>query len=139
MTPQIPAQGILLHHDYGDTKSYHIACECGCQTSDHDLWIESDIGGVTVNVYATLKTDYWTESIKPRYDIDIPILQSFDWFWKSIWNGLATRLRLTRDIWIHGCVKHEASLIMTEQQALNYGGSLLKSVDDVKEFRKNHK
>jgi len=81
----------------------------------------------------------WTESIKPRYDIEIPILQSFDWFWKSIWNGLATRLRLTRDIWLHGYVKYEASLIMTEQQALNYSDTLLKSVEDVKEFRKNHK
>jgi len=139
MTPQIPAQGIILQHDYGDAKSYHIACECGCQTSDHDLWIEADDCGVTVNVYATLKTDYWTESIKPRYDIEIPILQSFDWFWKSIWNGLATRLRLTRDIWLHGYVKYEASLIMTEQQALNYSDTLLKSVEDVKEFRKNHK
>ena len=55
MTPQIPAQGIILQHDYGDAKSYHIACECGCQTSDHDLWIEADDCGVTVNVSLHLK------------------------------------------------------------------------------------
>jgi hypothetical protein len=34
-----------------------------------------------------------------------------------------------------GYVEYEASIIMTEQQALNYATTLLSAVDDVKEFR----
>jgi hypothetical protein len=92
--------------------------------------------GVNVNTYATVKTDYWTDSVKKRYDIDNPWLQEWDWFWKDLINGFLTRLRLTWDIWIKGYVRAETTALMSEQQALNYAETLKSAISDVKEFRK---
>jgi len=137
MKAQTPAEGILLHRDYGDMKFYTVTCDCGCDKHSHQICVEADDSGVTVQTYTTQKTDWWTEGIGKRYDINNKIFQWYDWFWKDCWNSLCTRLRLTRDIWFKGYVKYEATLIMTEQQALNYAETLKRAVDDVKEFRKN--
>jgi hypothetical protein len=135
MKPQTPAEGILKTNDYGDSKWYHVVCGCG--QPDHTLTVdvEADEMGVSVNTYATVKTDYWTESVKKRYDIDDPWLQEFDWFWKGLVNGFFTRLRLTWDIWIKGYVRAETTTLMSEQQAINYAATLTSAVKDVKLFR----
>jgi hypothetical protein len=135
MKPQTPAEGILKTNDYGDSKWYHIVCGCG--QSDHALTVEveADEMGVSVNTYATVKTDYWTDSVKKRYDIDNPYLQEFDWFWKDLVNGFFTRLRLTWDIWVKGYVRAETTVLMSEQQAINYAATLTSAVKDVKLFR----
>ena len=135
---QTPAEGILLRKDFGDTKSYVVECECGCGEHAHHVWVEADEGGVTVQTFVELKTDWWTETVEKRYDIDNNLAQWYDWFWKDIWNGLITRLRLTRDIWFHGYVKYEATLIMNQQQTLNYAETLKSAMADVEEFRKNN-
>jgi hypothetical protein len=97
--------------------------------------VEADDTGVSVNTYATVKTDYWTDSVKKRYDIDNPYLQEWDWFWKDLVNGFLTRLRLTWDVWIKGYVRSETTVLMSEQQALNYAETLKAAMTDVKEFR----
>jgi len=136
MKAQEPAEGILKTHDWGDSKWYSVVCGCG--QPDHSLTVEveADETGVNVNTYVTAKTDYWTESVKKRYDIDSPWQQEFDWFWKDLWNGLVTRLRLTWRIWTKGYVQCETTIAMTEQQALNYAETLKKAVEDVKGFKK---
>jgi len=136
MKAQAPAEGILKTNDFGDSKWYHVICGCG--QPDHTLTVEveADEMGVSVNTYATVKTDYWTDSIKKRYDIDDPWLQEFDWVWKDLINGFLTRLRLTWDIWIKGYVRAETTALMSEQQALNYAETLKSAISDVKEFRK---
>jgi hypothetical protein len=136
MKAQAPAEGILKTNDFGDSKWYHVICGCG--QPDHTLTVEveADEMGVSVNTYATVKTDYWTDSIKKRYDIDNPWLQEFDWVWKDLINGFLTRLRLTWDIWIKGYVRAETTALMSEQQALNYAETLKSAISDVKEFRK---
>ena len=135
MKPQAPAEGILKINDYGDSKWYHVVC--GCSQPDHALTVEveADEMGVSVNTYATVKTDYWTDSVKKRYDIDNPWLQEFDWFWKDLVNGFFTRLRLTWDIWVKGYVRAETTVLMSEQQAINYAATLTSAVKDVKLFR----
>lgn len=135
LTAQTPAEGILKTGDYGNSKWYHVVCGCG--QPDHSLIfeVEAEDTGVSVNTYATLKSDYWTERVKPRYDIDNTWLQEFDWAWKSWVNGLWRRLKLTRDIWIRGYVQTETTILMTEQQALNYAATLTQAVEDVKTFR----
>lgn len=136
MKPQKPAEGILKTNDYGDSKWYHVICGCG--QPDHSLTVEVEAEefGVSVNTYVTVKTDYWTESVKKRYDIDSPWAQEFDWFWKDLWNGLITRLKLTWTIWTKGYIKAETTILMSEQQALNYAETLKSAIQDVKDFKK---
>jgi hypothetical protein len=135
MNAQAPAQGILLHRDYGDAKVYEIPCDCQNCNHSHKVWVEAEDTGITVTTYTTQETDWWTESVAKRYDIACPVLQEIDWFWKNLYNSIATRIRLTWQIWRHGYVKYEASLIMTQQQALNYAETLKSAVKDVEEFR----
>ena len=135
MKPQTPAEGILKTNDYGDSKWYQVICGCGQPDHTLSVEVEADDSGVSVNTYATVKTDYWTESVKKRYDIDDPWLQEWDWFWKGLVNGLLTRLRLTWDIWIKGYVRAETTVLMSEQQAINYAHTLTSAVKDVKLFR----
>ena len=135
MKPQTPAEGILKTNDYGDSKWYQVICGCGQPDHTLSVEVEADDSGVSVNTYATVKTDYWTDSVKKRYDIDSPWLQEWDWFWKDLANGLLTRLRLTWDIWIKGYVRAETTVLMSEQQAINYAHTLTSAVKDVKLFR----
>ena len=107
MTPQKPAEGVLLHRDYGDSKMYTLTCEC-CDTSHaHQVWVEADDTGVTVTTYTQQKTKWWELNR-----------------WQTIWRLLTT-----------GYVEYEASIIMTEQQSLNYAETLKSAIQDVKFFR----
>jgi hypothetical protein len=135
MKLQTPAEGILKRNDFGDSKYYQIVCGCGQESHDHNLEVEADECGVNVNVFVSVKTDYWTEVIKKRYDIDNVWLQEFDWAVKDIINGLFTRLKLTWTIWTKGYVRCETTITMSEQQALNYSETLKSAIKDVKEFK----
>jgi len=139
MKAQYPAEGILKTNDFGDSKWYHVVCGCG--QPDHTLTVEveADDMGVNVNTYATVKTDYWTDTVKKRYDINDPYLQELDWFWKNLINGFLTRLRLTWDIWIKGYVHAETTIAMSQQQALNYAETLKVAMEDAKKFRAQQK
>lgn len=111
MKLQTPAEGILLHRDYGDARQYVITCECCSTDCTHQVWVEADETGVSVTTYTQQKTRWWELSR-----------------WKIIWR-LLTR----------GYVEYEASIIMTEQQALNYAQTLEKSLQDVQQFRDKRK
>lgn len=133
---QTPAEGILKSGDYGNSKFYKVACGCGQSDHNLDFVVEAEDTGVTVNTYATVKTDYWSQSIKKRYDIDNPYLQELDWTLKDIWNGLVTRLKLTWTVWTKGYIQCETTIAMSEQQALNYAETLKSAIQDVKDFKK---
>jgi hypothetical protein len=135
MKSQTPAEGILKTHDFGDSKWYKVVCGCGQPDHDVNFEVEADETGVNVNTYVTAKTNYWTETVKKRYDIDSIWLQEFDWAVKDIINGFVTRLKLTWAVWTKGYVKCETVITMTEQQALNYAEILKSSVNDVREFK----
>jgi hypothetical protein len=135
MKAETPAEGIMKTSDFGDSKFYKVVCGCGQDDHSIDFEVEAAETGVNVNTFVTVKTDYWSESIKKRYDIDSPYLQELDWALKDIWNGLITRLKLTWTVWTKGYVKTESIISMTEQQALNYAETLKSAVDDVKKFR----
>jgi hypothetical protein len=135
MKAETPAEGIMKTSDFGDSKFYKVVCGCGQDDHSIDFEVEAAETGVNVNTFVTVKTDYWSESIKKRYDIDSPYLQELDWALKDIWNGLITRLKLTWTVWTKGYVKTESIISMTEQQAINYAETLKSAVDDVKKFR----
>ena len=107
MTPQTPAEGILLHKDFGDAKYYTVPCDCCNSDCVHDVCIEADETGVTVTTYTTQKTNWWSKNR-----------------WQILWGLLTT-----------GYVKYEASIIMTGQSALNYSAVLKSASKDVQAFR----
>jgi hypothetical protein len=135
MKAETPAVGIMKTGEYGDSKFYKVACSCGQPDHDIDFEVEADETGVNVNTYVTAKSNYWTEAVKKRYDIDNPWLQEFDWFWKDLINGFVTRLKLTWTLWTKGYVQTESTIAMSEQQALNYAETIKSAIDDVKHFK----
>ncbi len=136
MKSEKPAQGIMMTGDYGNSKFYKVVCGCGQPDHDLDFEVEAEDTGVNINTFVTAKTDYWTESIKKRYDINNPYLQELDWALKDIWNGLVTRLKLTWTVWTKGYVRCETTITMSEQQALNYADTIKSAIQDVKNFKK---
>jgi hypothetical protein len=139
MILETPALGIMKTHDFGDSKFYKVACSCGHSDHEFNFEVEAAETGINVNTYVTAKTDYWTESLKKRFDIDNPYLQELDWAIKDMWNGLIIRLKLTWTIWTKGYVKVESTIAMTEQQALNYAETLKSAIKDVKTFQRKNR
>lgn len=107
MKAQIPAEGILKTNDWGDSRVYKVVCNCGDDDHSHNVWVESDDHEVTVTVYTTVKTNFWSKTC-----------------WQHIWTLLSK-----------GYVDCETTVSMTEQQAINYAETLKSAVDDVKKFR----
>lgn len=136
MKAQTPAEGILKRNDFGDSKFYQVVCGCGQEYHDHNLEVEAAETGINVNLYITVKTDYWSELVEKRYAIDSPWLQEVDWFFKDLINGLWTRLKVTWEVWTTGAVTSQSTISMTEQQALNYAETLKSAIKDVEQFRK---
>ena len=136
MKSETPALGIMKTGEFGDSKFYKVVCGCGQPDHDIDFEVESDETGVNVNTYITAKTDYWTETVKKRYNIDNPHLQEWDWFWKDIVNGFVRRLTMTWEIWTHGYIRTQTTIAMSEQQAINYTETLKSAIQDVKNFKK---
>ena len=134
MKLQTPAEGIMITGDYGDSKFYKVVCGCGQPDHDIDFEVEAAETGVNVNTYVTAKTDFWTESIKKRYDINDPYLQELDWALKDMWNGFVSRLKLTWQVWTKGYVRCETTIAMTEQQALNYAETIKSALTEVKKI-----
>ena len=108
MKAQIPAEGILKTNEWGDAKQYHIICDCNSDDHIHNLWIESEDIGVTVSIYVTVKSPWWSMN---RF--------------KQIWTLL-----------IKGYLEHQTVLTMNEQTALNYAETLRLAIQDVKHFKK---
>jgi hypothetical protein len=106
---QVPAEGILKRNDWGDAKMYQVTCECGDSNHDHNVWVEVDDHRVTVTIYTQQKSKWWKLNR-----------------WQKIWT-LLTR----------GYIEYEASLIMTEQQALNYAEVLKSAIKDLRNFKNN--
>ena len=98
MKSQKPAEGILKRGDWGDSKMYQVVCSCGQEYHDHNVEVEASETGINVNIYATAKTDYWSELVKKRYDIDNIYWQEIDWFFKDLINGFWTRLKVTWEL-----------------------------------------
>lgn len=134
MKAEKPAEGVLVRNDFGDSKHYQIVCSCGQEYHDHNVEVEADICGVNVNIYATVKTDYWTEIVEKRYDIDNEALQEADWCWKDFVNNTFRKIAVTWELWTTGAVTTETTIHMTKQQALNYATTLKSAIKDVEQF-----
>ena len=105
MKAETPAEGILKRNEWGDSVLYQVTCSCGDAGHDHNVWIEidPDMKEVVVNTYTTQKSKWWEQTR-----------------WSTIWTLLT-----------QGYVEYEASIIMTQQQALNYAETLKTAVNDL--------
>jgi hypothetical protein len=104
MKSQTPAEGILKRNDWGDAVTYQVVCQCGDSNHDHMVWIETDdTREVTVTTYTQQKTKWWEMG----------------------------RLRSVWQLLTQGYIEYEATIIMTQQQALNYAETLKKAVADL--------
>jgi hypothetical protein len=107
MNPQLPAEGVMKTNDWGNSKVYRIACECGDESHNHNVWVEAEDTGIVVTIYTTGKTNFWS---KTR--------------WYHIWTLLTK-----------GYIDTESSVHLNRQQALNYAGTLTSAIEDVEVFR----
>lgn len=106
---QKSAIGIMITHDWEDSKIYRVVCECGDPKHDHNVWVEADDTGVNTTIYTTVTTNFWS---KTR--------------WHHIWTLLTK-----------GYIEQETCVIMSEQQTLNYAETLKSAIKDTVIFRKN--
>jgi hypothetical protein len=104
LKPQLPAEGILLRKEWEGAKSYTVPCECCGSDCEHNVWVEAEDVGVTVTTYTKVKSKWWQLNR-----------------WQKIWTLLTK-----------GYVEYEASIVMSEQQALNYSAVLAASVQELK-------
>jgi hypothetical protein len=108
---QTPAEGIMKTNDWGDSRVYRISCNCGDENHNHNMWVEADDSDITVTIYTTGKTNYWS---KTR--------------WYHIWTLLTK-----------GYIDTESTVCFSKQQALNYAETLKSAIVDVEEFRAKDK
>jgi hypothetical protein len=109
MKAQTPAVGIMKTNDWGEAKAYKIECTCGDSNHTHNVWVEADeLGLITVTTYTMVKSKWWS-------------MNRFQKIWKLLTKGY---------------VEYEGSVIMTQQQALNYAETLKSAIADVETFRK---
>lgn len=108
MKAQKPAEGILKTGQWGDAMSYHVVCGCGQPDHSHNLWIEAEDTGITVTIYADVKSP-WCSMNR----------------WKQMWTLLTK-----------GYLQHETVLTMDKQTALNYAETLKNAIKDVERFQK---
>lgn len=111
MKAEIPAEGIMKTNDWGDSKVYHVACECGDSGHIHNVWVEADDHDISVTVYTTTKTNFWS---KTR--------------WYHMWTLLTK-----------GYIDTESTVCLKKQGALNYANILTSAIEDVEHFKKTSK
>lgn len=111
LNAQQPAEGIMVAGNWGFSRSYKVACDCGDDNHNHSLWVEAEDTGVVVTVYTEVKSPFWS-------------MNRFRQFWEL----------LTR-----GYIRYESAIIMNEQVALNYAETIKCAVKDVKDFKRNYK
>lgn len=110
MKTQVPAQGIMLQGDYGDSKNFKI--DCDCTSADHAvyMWIEvqrdPDIQDVEVSFYVTT----WT---------------------REFWQNWPARLRAVWDILVHGVHKQEHHMVLNKQSAINFAEAIKTTVKEL--------
>jgi hypothetical protein len=111
MKVEKPATGILKTNEWGDSKWYHIRCDCGSDDCSHEVEVEADDFGVCVHIYANNRTKWWELNR-----------------WRQIWQILTK-----------GYAEMQTTIVLKDQTAINYANTLTSAIKDVKIFRDNRK
>ena len=113
MKPQKPAQGIMLDRNWGDARSYTIACDCGGREHYPQMWIE--VGSESDVELQNVTVTFYVETTSPWYRLNR---------WRQIWT------MLTR-----GYVRQESTLILSKQAALNLSTVIRNSVAEMQQVK----
>ena len=97
---QIPAEGIMFQKQWDNGKSYTIACDCGSNDHNVNMWInvEGD------KEFQKVITTFYVQTTTPWYSMNR---------WRQIWEILTT-----------GYLKQESSLILSKQSAINLASTI---------------
>ncbi len=126
---QIPAQGILLKSDFGDSKYYRIACRCGNEDDDINMNIESEDGTITVHVWTNVKTAWWRHRFADRDNFLV------HWCLQRL-NDYLNRIDVAWTALTKGYVECESWTLMNKQEAYNLSNTINMAIDDVEEYEK---
>jgi hypothetical protein len=108
MKSQKPATGIMETNNFRDAKVYRVACECGDANHDHNVWVEADDSNtISVTIYTQQKSKWWAMNR-----------------WQKIWTLLTK-----------GYIEYETSIILKEQQAVNYAEALKSAAKDIAAYK----
>lgn len=107
MKKEKPALGIMLQNDWGDSKRYHVSCDCSNPNHNHDVWVSNDEVFVNVIIYTKIYSKWNTNRFK------------------QIWTLLTK-----------GYIEAETDLLLKAEQAYNYSAALKKACRDVVKHRK---
>jgi hypothetical protein len=110
MKTEKPAEGILKTSEWGNSKWYHIRCECGSDDCSHELNVEADDCDVQVHIYVKNHTKWWEKNR-----------------WKQIWQILT-----------RGYADMQTTIVLNEQTAHNYAEALKSAIKDVKQFKEDY-
>ena len=140
MEYQKPAVGISKIFDHRELVTYAVPCSCGSADCglDFSVEIEADDWNITVSTDFRPKTDYWTGLVASSSKLQSPWLWSIDYELRRILNGLYNRVSMTYRIWTTGYLTYYQDVLMSEQQALNYAGTITAAIEDMQRIRQQH-
>ena len=134
MTPQTPAQGILLTRDFGKSKFYTVVCSCGNPDDEIGFEVSAEDGNdIVINTWTVQKTSWWDDPFKQNSGVSADP----EWWWtvnyrvRGFLNSLAHRIKITWNVWINGYVRYDQFMMMDKQQALNYAETLKQAIADL--------
>ena len=104
----------MLLGNYGNSKMYRVECSCGHPDDSITLDVEAGEDGVSVLLYSTTKSNWYTDSFIKR---------------------IANKILLTWKLWTSGYLQYEAVTTLNKQQALNFAVTIEKAIVDVESFR----
>lgn len=133
MQSQKPAEGVMLKKQFPNAEWYEVACDCGENTHNHNVWIESDpeTNSIAVYIYTESSTDFWTQTLDEHKDFDNSFINTV---WRNttyVINETVRRTRLVMRVLIRGSVSQETTTILSKQQALNYSKLLQESMSRI--------
>lgn len=132
MRSQKPAAGILIQGEYPDSKFFKVPCDCGCET-EIDFMVEVDDCCIAVHMFSETSTNTWRDRFRQNYGEDWWIVYVL----KSFANDALNRISVAWRALVHGRVTTESSVILSEQQALNFSQTLRDSIDEFKQRQEN--
>jgi hypothetical protein len=138
MIYQKSAEGIMLTHDFKDSKFYDVQCTCGNEDDSIEVQVEVDeYEEIMIHFYTTGKTKWWKTLVDwQTYKIDNPILYFIVNSTQSLINGIHQRIKITWDVWINGYVEYQTTTILNKQRALNFSQTLLDAILTLEEQEK---
>lgn len=135
LKPQTPAEGILKWHDHGHSQFFHVDCQCG--TPEHSMVFEVEVDREFEQVAMTTFVEVFVPTWKEKfhfYDDDYNSWWKYDFkYWV---NNIFNRLTLIKRAIFNDTVGMDVSIIMSEQQAINYANTILQSVKEVQQYKK---